>query len=141
MADATFDRLIIGNRDGQHMRLSPNEIALRDAHGIDRIRLFLTRSGTPAFELYDGNGTGRLTAGIADCGSPHLTLRDGNFTGRLELELDEDEGDPSLTLSDRNDKRIFVLGPDYTGSVELRRPDENGNMVPWVPTLGDKKVA
>jgi hypothetical protein len=62
-----------------------------------------------------------------------LTFRDGNFRARAGLAMDEDDGDVSLILSDRNDDRVFLLGEDHEGIVQLRRADEHSDIVPWTP--------
>ena len=133
MKSLQLDELIIGNKEGSYVRLESNTIAAFDRNGTQRFRVLLEGGKYPTLELCDGNGNARIIATVVDNGSPFLTFRDGNFTNRAELAMDEDDGDVSLILCDRNDTRIFVLGEDHEGHVQLRRPDANGNMVPWTP--------
>jgi hypothetical protein len=129
-----LDELIIGNKEGPHLRLESNAIEAFDRNGTRRFRVLMEGGRYPTLELCDGNGTARIIATVMENGSPFLTFRDGNFTARAELAMDEDDVDVSLILCDRNDNRIFDLGEDHEGNVQLRRVDEHGNMVPWVPT-------
>ena len=134
MKSLQLDELIIGNKEGPYVRLESHAIEAFDRNGTRRFRVLLEGGRYPTLELCDGNGNARIIASVVENGSPFLTFRDGNFTARAELAMDEDNGDVSLILCDRNDNRIFVLGEDHEGNVQLRRPDANGNMVPWVPT-------
>jgi hypothetical protein len=133
MKSLQLDELIIGNTEGPYLRLESHTIEAFDRNGTRRFRVLLEGGKYPGLELFDGNGTARIIASIVNNGSPFLTFRDGNFTARAELAMDEDDGDVSLILCDRNDTRIFHLGEDHEGHIQLSRADENGNMVPWRP--------
>ena len=139
MADARFDKLIIGSTEGPYLRLEPHSIEAFDRNGTLRFRVLTENGKYPTLELCDGNGNARIVATVVENGSPFLTFRDGNFTARAELAMDEDDGDVDLILSDRNENRIFVLGEDYKGNVQLTIPDEQGNMIPWTPNAKARK--
>jgi hypothetical protein len=134
MKSLQLDVLTIGEAEGPHLRLESHTIEAFDRNGTRRFRVLIEGGRYPTLELCDGNGNARIIAAVVENGSPFLTFRDGNFTARAELAMDEDDGDVSLILCDRNDNRIFVLGEDHEGNVQLGRPDANGTMVPWVPT-------
>ena len=133
MQSLRLDVLTIGDAEGPHLRLESHTIEAFDRNGTRRFRVLLEGGGYPTLELCDGNGNARLIAHVVDNGSPFLTFRDGNFTARAELAMDEDNGDVSLIFCDRNETRIFSLGEDGAGNIELSRVDKHGNMVPWVP--------
>jgi hypothetical protein len=140
MADAiktrktlTLDELIIGSVQDSYVQIGSTTIEAFDRNGTRRFRVLMEGGKYPTLELCDGNGTARISATVVENGSPSLTFRDGNFVARAELAMDEDDGDVSLILCDRNENRLFVLGEDYEGNVQLTIPDEHGNMVPWTP--------
>lgn len=47
--------------------------------------------------------------------------------------MDEDDGGVSLIFCDRNDDRLFDLGEQQAGTVQLIQYDEHGERVPWTP--------
>lgn len=131
------EELTVGNKAGQHLRFTPDEITLTDALGRNRVRLFVDRNGTPYLELHDGNGTPRIIVQVQENGCPALRLYDGNFTQRFEIEIEEGEGNPSLTLADRSGERVCGLALTWHEGVTLRRVDQTGELVPWIPPATD----
>jgi hypothetical protein len=121
MKSLQLDELIVSSKEGPYVRLTSTEIEAFDRNGTLRFRVLMEGGKYPTLELCDGNGNARIITGVVESGSPFLTFRDGNFRARAELAMDEDDGDVSLILSDRNDNRIFVLGEDHEGNVRLRR--------------------
>jgi hypothetical protein len=113
----------------------------RDVSGALSLTLHLNGGEQVSYDPSHVFGSHRFGGRIAfdriDPGSMLLSLGSftcGNFTARAELAMmDEDDGDASLILCDRNDTRLFVLGEDHEGNVQLHRVDEHGNMVPWTP--------
>lgn len=137
MKSLCVDEITIGDKDGQHVHITSNDLSMMDKNQTLRFQATLDLHGTPTVHLCDGNGNARICLSVEDNGVPYITLRDGNFTQRLELKLGEDEGEPELSLDDKGGCRIFVLAQDYKGEVTLKVPGEGQCFVPWVPPLKD----
>lgn len=134
------EELTVGNRDGQHLRLTPDKITITDALRRNRVHLCVDGGGSPYLELYDGNGTPRVIVQVQDNGCPALRLYDGNCTTRFKVDIEPDEGNPSLTLSDKGGERVCDLALTWHEGVRLRRVDQTGELKPWGPSATETTI-
>ncbi|MBI3449344.1 MAG: hypothetical protein HY049_10570 [Acidobacteria bacterium] len=121
-------------------KLEAEEILLRDAAGIVRVRMGNEQSATgvpmPGLFLYDANGKLRGRLGMGKNDSSHLDLLDARERATATLAVDGD-GRSSLSLYDgkSGSPRLSLdADPDET---RFRLFDANGNMRTALDSKGD----
>jgi len=124
MADATFEKLIIGDVKGAHLSLSPNGIKMHEETGELRAELWMEYDG-PALLMYDRNGQERLALFVENDGTPHIRVHDANGKKRISVSVDM-EGGPLLQFLDGTGVALFqcTLIDGETPSLSFHSRDE-----------------
>ena len=93
---------------------------LYDEGGVRRMEVSLLSDGTPGLRLLDRKEQIRATLGIVE-GEPSLTLRDRDGRDRVTLIL-LSNGEPSLFLRDKDGRAVLVFAvPSCTVSAQHAR--------------------
>jgi hypothetical protein len=119
MSEMKVTELIVGDAEGQHIRLTGEGIFLFDSQRKERMSLQVYGDGTPWLSLNDGNGTERIKIYVAEDGFPFFEILDGARTVRISCLLDPDDSLPYLAFYGRANKPALEIGLDYDETPTL----------------------